>query len=175
MITENKIRNFPSGIIEKLEIEKQVEIGSNIFATYTSHGKAIIQQQGTKGCTAATTAMLIMDLGIKPNIEALKTRTLADENQMIRDLEEVGLIALSKKCQDLSGLKNIIDKDGSCIVLVTGLEGHVVVVDEVSSNLSTVRLREPYHGWEITVSAEVFLNIWDVHANILQAKKLPLS
>lgn len=35
-----------------------------------------------------------------------------------------------------------------------------MVIDDVSEDLSHVRLRDPYHGWEITVTTKAFLKEW---------------
>jgi hypothetical protein len=150
-----------SEIVEKLDIIKRIEIGSNIYASYTKNGKAIIQQQATRGCTATTAAMLIMDNGKKANLVALRTRNLGNDEDQMRDIQNAGLKAVINSANDLSELRNLIIQNDSCIVSVDGkLGGHVIVVDEVSKDLSKIRLRDPYHGWEITVNSEAFLKEW---------------
>lgn len=160
-------------IKEKLGIVKKVEItpNSQIYAEYTKHEKPIIQQQATRGCTAAVAAMLIMDQGKTPDIVELTTRNLANEEYQIRDIQRAGLIPIQGVASSLSELRNLILQDGSCIVSVNGKIGaHVVVVDEVSEDLSEVRLRDPYHGWEITVTKEAFLNEWGGLGETMQAR-----
>lgn len=150
-----------SEIVEKLDIIKRIEIGSNVYASYTKNRKTIIQQQATRGCTAATAAMLIMDNRKKPDLIALRTRSLAYDQDQIRDIQNAGLKAVINSANNLSELRNLIIQNDSCIVSVSGrLGGHVIVVDEVSKNLCKIRLRDPYHGWEITVNSEAFLKEW---------------
>lgn len=154
-----------SEILEKLEIVKRVVIkrfiDSNLYAEYTRHGKAIIQQQGTRGCTAATAAMLIMDNGKQPDIQQLRIRNLGNDEDQIRDIENAGLIPLTNHAATLSELRDLLSRHGSAIASVHDqLGGHVVVVDEISEDLSQVRLRDPYHGWEITVKSEAFFKEW---------------
>lgn len=150
-----------SEIVEKLPIIRKRELGSGLFAFYTKQGKSIIQQQATRGCTAAVVAMLIMDNGKQPNLKALTTRNLGTEEDQKRDIREAGLEVIVGSAKDLSELRNLIIQNNSCIVSVQGsLGGHVIIVDEVSKDLSTIRLRDPYHGWEITVNKEAFLKEW---------------
>lgn len=166
-----------SEIVEKLDLIKRVKIGSkgfkiglsfaernfdpDIYASCTKHGKAIIQQQGTRGCTAATAAMLIMDNGKKPDLRALESRNLGSDDVQIHDIQKAGLTAIVNSADTLLELRNLIIQNDSCIVSVSGkLGGHVLVVDKVSKDLSKIRLRDPYHGWEITVGSEAFLKEW---------------
>ncbi|MBS0627455.1 MAG: hypothetical protein JSS09_04515, partial [Verrucomicrobia bacterium] len=156
-----------SEIIEKLDIIERENIGlntyigSSIYCSYTKNRKAIIQQQATRGCTAATAAMLIKDNGKKPNLLALQSSYLGNNEKQVRDIQEAGLKAVINSANDLSELRNLIIQNDSCIVSVSGkLGGHVIVVDEVSEDLSKIRLRDPCHGWEITVSREAFFKEW---------------
>ena len=41
-------------------------------------------------------------------------------------------------------------------------------MDDVSEDLQQVRLRDPYHGWEITVSAKAFQSRWKGNQKIIQ-------
>lgn len=159
-------------IVEKLDVVKRAEIGSNIYASYTKNRKAIIQQQARRGCTAATAAMLIMDNGKNPDLLALRGRNIGNDEDQIRDIQNAGLKAAKNSANDLSELRNLIIQNDSCIVTVSGrLGGHVIVVDEVSSDLSKIRLRDPYHGWEITVHSDAFLKEWKGGTAIQIVKK----
>lgn len=149
-------------IIEKLEVIKRVELESEIYASYTKHGKAIVQQQATRGCTAATAAMLIMDNGGNPDCLALQTRNLGSDEAQLGDIQKAGLKGIKNSANNLSELRNLIIQNDSCIVSVSeSLGNHVIIVDAVSQDLSQVRLRDPYHGWEITVTREAFLKEWN--------------
>lgn len=149
-------------IVEKLDIVKKVDIGEGVYAYYTKHGKAIIQQQAMRGCTAATAAMLIMDKGGKPDINALRGRNLGEDEDQIQDMEKAGFKpVLSPEVNGLSELRKLIIKGGSAVVSINGAVGnHVIVVDDVSEDLTKVRLRDPCHGWEITVTAKAFMKEW---------------
>lgn len=48
-------------IVEKLEVVRVKEVEQGFYVGYTAHNKAIVQQQASRGCTAAATSMLIID------------------------------------------------------------------------------------------------------------------
>lgn len=163
-----------SEIIEKLDIIERVEIEHNIYASYTKNRRAIIQQQATRGCTAATAAMLIMDNGKKPDLKNLQCRNLGNDEDQIRDIQNAGLKPVINSANNLLELKNLIMKNGSAIVSISGkIGGHVIVVDEISKDFSMIRLRDPYHGWEITVKKDSFLKEWH-GGKVIQISNLDL-
>lgn len=122
--------------------------------------KHVIQQQATRGCTAAAVTMLLLDHGKEPNRKYLVSTNLGNTTSMTRGIREAGLEAFVHEISPtLSGLRQAIISRGSAIVTLDIEEcgGHVVVVDEITESLDHVTLRDPYHGWAITVSGEVFL------------------
>lgn len=148
-------------IAEVLPILQQRHIGNGIYAYYTQHGKAIIQQQATRGCTAATAAMLSMDHGAKADLFELRDRNLGNHANQIRDLRKAGIIGTLHDAASCSDLRNLILKHGSAIVNGMGsLSGHVYIVDDISEDFNKVRIRDPYHGWEITVKGSAFISSW---------------
>ncbi|MBA3721230.1 MAG: hypothetical protein H0W88_02375 [Parachlamydiaceae bacterium] len=160
-----------SEIVEKLDIVKTKEIAPGISVGYTKYEKAIIQQQATRGCTAAAAAMLIMDNGKNPNLHGLQTRNIGYDDDHVRDFKEAGLLISLNPADSLLGLRTLLIKNGPAIVTICGkLGGHDMLVDEVSEDLSRVRIRDPYHGWEITITAEAFLKEWKP-GEIIQIKK----
>lgn len=146
-------------IVHKSPIVRTRALGEGVYATYTTNRKAIVQQQAARGCTAATAAMLILDHGRLPNVNGLRERNLGNTDDQVRDLEVAGLTAKLTKAATLDELERAIRKNGSAIVSISGSIGsHVVVVDEVSA--VGVRLRDPYHGWEIIVTRAAFEREW---------------
>lgn len=129
----------------------------DVALNYTKYGKAIIQQQAVRGCTAAVTAMLLVDHKKDVNAESLRKRNLGDTDTMLQDLQMGGINGYVAWVSSIQDLRQSLIQNGSAIVHLGGEIGnHVAVVDEVSEDLSSVRIREPYHGWEITVTAEAF-------------------
>lgn len=145
-----------SGINPQLMALLQIR-SQPIYALYTRHNKAVIQQQATRGCTAAVAAMLIVDCGKECSIQELETRNIGKHWQIIRDITNAGLKPVETIIDsNLDRLKEEICRNGSAIVGIVGdIGAHVVVVDEIED--PSVRLRDPYHGWEITVTLAAFL------------------
>lgn len=149
-------------IVRKEKIQREEFGNYNILVRYTTHGKAIIQQQTLRGCTAAAAAMLIKDCGGEPNWDNLRFTDLGGSSTMSQAIQMAGLLPIITTLSErdlLSSLRELIHITGSAIVDVTpaSLGGHVVVVDEISEDLESARLRDPYHGWEITVKASAFI------------------
>ena len=144
---------------------RTVDIGSNVKVDFTENNKAVIQQQAMRGCTAAVVAMLVFDAGKSINMGALKNTNLGDTDTVKGWIEEAGLKPLHTILNNEDGddallkeLQQLLVKHGSAIVKTANdIGGHVVVVDHISDDLQQVRLRDPMHGWEITVTKEGFL------------------
>ncbi|NGX43036.1 MAG: hypothetical protein K940chlam7_01327 [Chlamydiae bacterium] len=143
-------------ILQIHKIIEEKEIGRHVSAGISENGKHVIQQQGTRGCTAAVAAMLIMDHGKQPEILELISRDLGTEQDTIRDIKNAGLEHILHAVADFEKLKPLLDDHGSAIVTIEDkmLGSHEVVVDEITGE--SVRLRDPYHGWEITVTLKAF-------------------
>ncbi|VHO03289.1 papain-like cysteine protease family protein [Candidatus Rhabdochlamydia sp. T3358] len=160
---------------ELLEECKNLNTGEEekVYIEFTQNNKAIIQQQATIGCTAATAAMLIKDRGGKPDFSTLQCRNLGNDEDIQQDIQNAGFRPMITRLipNSLPKLRKQLLEYGSAIVSIWDPQagGHSIVVDEVSKNLSQVRLRDPYHGWEITVSAEVFQSRWiDLDCTVIQ-------
>lgn len=52
---------------------------------------------------------------------------------------------------------------------------HYIVIDAISDDLKSVRIRDPYHGWEIDVRAEAFIKHLghDISRGIVALKSKP--
>lgn len=126
---------------------------------YTANGKPLILQQATRGCTAAVTAMLIHENGRKINSYELAMRDIGHNYNMKFDIENADLKPKETPCHTMEDLEKLLSQDGPAIVTVSsGIGGHVVVVDEITSK--AVRLRDPYHGWEVSVHRKAFERSW---------------
>jgi hypothetical protein len=152
-------------IIKKENIlsAEPVQEGAAVFARFTMHKKPIILQQGVSGCTAAAAAMLIMDAGGKPSIRELLNRNLGFDDNIMTDIREAKLNPINTETgKNLKELRELLIKNNSSAIVSVGGEAdnHVLVVDAISKDLSQVRVRDPFHGWEITVTAEAFLRRW---------------
>jgi hypothetical protein len=132
-------------------------------------GKWVIFQQGTQGCTAGSSAFLMLDHGVIPRRDVLSGRTGAPMEIVEQDLNAQGLNAIvtlerTVPSADLSALRDLILRNGSAAMRIkfgnhNGI-GHAIVVDDISEDLTRVRLRDPWHGWDITVRGGIFLRNW---------------
>lgn len=168
---------------EIIEVHPSVgirKVGSSqkIEADITALGKVVIQQQAIRGCTAATAAMLIVDHGGEPSTRILRMRNLGTAENIRRDLRRANLrpiltIVSGDQNQRLKQLRSAIEAHGSANISIDGeLGGHDLVVDQIHPDLSKVTLRCPYHGWQITVTAEAF-TLRFRGGTIIQAEKMP--
>jgi len=125
---------------------------------YTEHGNPIIQQQATRGWPAAVTAMLIYENNKKINHSLI--RVYLDfmlTIEMEADIERANLIPLTSKCNSLEELQQLLKENGSAIVIVcVGGRDHGVIVDAITDR--SIRIRDPYHGWEVDIKREAFEN-----------------
>lgn len=154
---------------------RRERIAPNVFAEYTGNRKAIIQQQAQRGCTAAAVAMLVKDDRRDPDVQYLGTTNLGNTDEMMAHLRAAGLTPVLRRSETLQDLRDKLLDMGSAIVTIDDLEigGHTVVVDKIPSGLYEVRLRDPYHGWEITVTADSFMRRWDKET-IIQVEPFPV-
>ncbi len=112
-----------------------------------------------------------MDNGKKPNIEELQSRNIGDDGHIVADINAANLTPLVSNANSLQELQDIIAKNGSAIVTLIGeVGGHVIVVDDVDLKTSKIRIRDPYHGWEITITDKAFLKEWK-GGSVIQALK----
>lgn len=144
-------------VIKEIPLEK----ASSIFAEITDRKKHLIQQLGIHGCTAAATAMLLIDSEEEVDIRSFKERKFGTASQMVLDIEKGKKRALLTQIPEkLEGLRTHIDKFGSAILPINDrkIGGHVIVLDNISPDLLLAEIRDPYHGWAITVKASV---LWE--------------
>ena len=178
-------------------VKPMTQTFNGIEVKYSQNNKPIIRQAATRGCTAAATAMLICEHKKNVNLAYLKSRNLGDDEDMITDIQRAGLRPILTpcntlmadrntshgyfgrisnalytiynriQCNSLDKLKEAIKNNGSAILCVDkGIGGHVVVVDHITN--THVRIRDPYHGWEIDVSRKDFQESWQKCSNIIQ-------
>tara|TARA_A100001015_G_scaffold316036_1_gene429326 strand:+ start:4725 stop:5717 length:993 start_codon:yes stop_codon:yes gene_type:complete len=125
----------------------------------TEQGKWVMVQPARRACTAAATAMLILDKGGQVDIPALLSRNLGEIENMVSDIEKAGLIPLvtHTKGRSLEELNEHLKAHGPAIVSVGGEIGnHVIIVDAVHDD--GVDIRDSFHGWSVKITKEAFLS-----------------
>jgi hypothetical protein len=133
-------------------------------AIYEENGRHFhtIQQQASRGCSAGAAAMLILDLGRHlSDYNALWGRSLSDHRAVRGDIATAGLTPLVHEFEPnltreerAEILENLLRSYGPAVVAISDNEvgGHFIVVDSIDANQAIVR--DPYHGWRITVTRE---------------------
>lgn len=142
---------------EILEVHPIIKLENKDGVRYgvDNRGRAVVHQPGARSCTAAVTAMLILDMGAKASCRALDSRNLGQLETKLMDIREAGLKPVTTQVADVEGLDAQIRKLGPAIVSVGGeVGGHVMVVDSVDLVNKTARIREPFHGWSITITLD---------------------
>jgi len=127
---------------------------------YTEHGNPIIQQQETGSCAAAVDAMLIYENNKKIN-HSLSQHS-ADIMDRTDNIKRANLTPLTSKCNSLEELQQLLKENGSAIVIVkvrgVNVRGgdYGVIVDAITDR--SIRIRDPYHGWEVDIKRKAFEN-----------------
>ena len=129
-----------------------------------SDGRAVIQQYGMRGCGAAALAMMQIDNGVSPSLRNLLDTNLSHLDSLTETLRRNGLSAvyemiplyqLHDKHEWWNRVENIIEEHGSAMCSISGeIGGHLIVVDKFSLDDDYAKVRDPYHGWSIELSAK---------------------
>jgi hypothetical protein len=141
----------------------------DIPVRYTANNKPIIMQQATRGCTAAVTAMLIYEQTKQFDEHDVLYRNLGNDADKQRDFEKAKVPFITTECFSIEELQSQIIKNGSAIVSVDSCGAHVILVDEITEK--SVRIRDPYHGWEIDIKRSAFEACWSKENRIFQVKR----
>jgi hypothetical protein len=141
----------------------------NYFIKYavSENSKIVIQQQAIKSCGHTCAFMLLKDEGLSPNPKLLFGH-LTKENTLKKIIEAYGFKEFNKSLKTLEKedflqmLRKNISHNGSAIIEIFGMEkgqigGHAIICDEISEDLGFARIRDPWHGWEITIKSEALL------------------
>lgn len=136
----------------------------------TTSGKAVLQQQSVRGCTAACVEMLRADQGFRVDWNRMKAMNLGTNETMSAQLRLSGIEL--KVCERVSfdALQDLLNKYGSAIVGVqTDIKAHAVILDRINLKEKYVDLRDPYHGWAVRVTLEAFQKAIGSHTETIQA------
>lgn len=155
-----------SEIVDKSRIVKSIthrekEFNWTITVNYSKHGKAIMQQRTPDGSLETAKGMLALDQGIPLDIKRLSGKK--------SDMPPTAMVFIENRLSLLKTLQALIKKNGSAIVKVNGPIGkHHVVVDDISPDFKNIRIRDPFHGWEITLEESVFYAMWIKEETVCQ-------
>jgi hypothetical protein len=142
----------------------------------TESGKHVILQQSGKSCVPTCVAMLVLDHAKAPNYRALQCINLASASQACEWMEQAGLVPLLTWIDNSQNtariLRDCLRENGPGVLSIDHPEirGHVVILDEISETENTAIVRDPYHGWSLTIKLDSLLSWCDQHDYFLQVQ-----
>lgn len=138
-------------------------IGHQLQFGKTDDGRHVIQQLGMRSCGASVTNMVLLDMGLKPDIESEHITNLSNNDKLIADFTRAGASKVAERTvaynlpwqQKLEFLTNELAKGGPLILAVGGeIGGHYIILDRIDTKTGLASIRDPYHGWAIQCSAD---------------------
>lgn len=148
--------------------------GESLRFGINEFGRAVIQQQALRGCTAAAANMLIHDNNRPVDLKDLRNSNLGNENTMAFAIIRAGLkpVLTTMASRSMRRLEDLISQNGPAIISVGGeIGGHVIVVDAIDYNAETARIRDPYHGWDITIDLNALRHRVSPNDTIVQVER----
>ncbi len=138
----------------------------------TEQGKHVILQQSVHSSISTCLAMLILDQGRTPNYQTMEGSHIDDHIWVMDWIKEAGfnpkltplfngrnqleiLVQRLEQRQNGPGLLSICHPD---------IGGHAVVVDAISTRANTATIRDPLHGWMLTMKLNTLIP-WMDHAS----------
>jgi hypothetical protein len=142
-----------------IDLEKETEKAEKAISI-TREGKHVILQQALRSCVPTCVGMLVLDHGKIPNYFDIANADLANEQLAEMWFKEAGL---ASKCSYLDRKKTTLvqslNNHGPGILSINhpDVGGHVIILDEISIQKQTATIRDPFHGWMITVRLQSLL------------------
>ncbi|MBI2810199.1 MAG: hypothetical protein HYX67_05145 [Candidatus Melainabacteria bacterium] len=156
-------------VIDPVDIKIHKIDGEDFVVYYTPEGRPCGFQQNDNGCTAGTSAMLILHNGKLPSMKILKERegTYGAE-QIPKDLQNAGLDPIVtdryQMGNNLQGLRKQLLVHGPAFISlrykVDADFSHAIVVTEISEDLKRVRIQDPWNAWDAIVDGQAFEKLW---------------
>jgi hypothetical protein len=156
------------------------------FKKISENNNTVIQQASFKSCGQTCLCMLLLD----HNLQAPLALINEGESSTIKNLQDLlsqfnvknnaKKIETTNSDEFLLSLKKEISLNGPCILSIQGLKegrigGHFIIVNEIFDDFNKIRIRDPFHGWEITITKAAFLDsIFDVFNKIYVIKILQI-
>ena len=144
----------------------------------TENGKHVILQQAVKSCVPTCIGMLALDHGKPVNYEAIKIINLANQDDAIRWTKEAGLTPkitmLFTEINHEAILTQCLKENGPGMLAIDHpiLGGHAIIVDSMSRDTNTANIRDPFHGWALTIRLDDLLS-WKPHYFLQIEEPLP--
>lgn len=137
---------------------------SSKVVALTKDGKHIVWQQAIRSCVPTAISMIALDRG-KVFLAKEITYPVTSTQTMFRYIRKAGFepvvhVLRGAAIDKVRALEALIAQTGSGLLhlIHPDLKSHMVVLDEISLEKRRVTLREPYHGYMITISLLPFMN-----------------
>jgi hypothetical protein len=130
----------------------------------TEDGRHIILQQACKSYMPTCVAMLVLDHGKKPNYNLIKTTSSATDSHAIKWIQEAGLKPKTTQIPSSGNVENLLScclsEHGPGILSIDHpiIQGHGVVLDEISVEKNHAKIRDSFHGRSLTLKLDVLLS-----------------
>lgn len=156
-ISQVKVRDYQQSQIQEESYWaasfKNLEKNYKAIAV-TDSGKHVILQQNCQSCGHACMGMLLLDRNKTPDFSAIKYKTWTNDEAFEALAQKQGLKATLTKVVKIEVLKEKLKAQGPGILGINApaINGHYIILDEISGETATIR--DPFHGWMITISLE---------------------
>lgn len=157
---------------EILRIEEPVRvecIQEDLYKGIYSDGTCIIQQPGVRACVYTTAAMLLTDRGVKFDFEALFSTNLTTDSGLDDLLKKYGFTL----CQTyINDHEEWFSKEQGPLfagIISDSIGAHKVIIDVVAKD--RVLMRDPNHGWRITMTRERFFSMTPTFQTLLKIEE----
>ncbi|MDP1609074.1 MAG: hypothetical protein Q8L98_07160 [Chlamydiales bacterium] len=147
----------------KKSVCRNIEYGLFALAK-TFDDRHVIFQSGLE---ASCAAMLIMDLGKTPDLKALNCLLLGDDLESYIKRSELIPVKTELSTDDVMGkireIQKLIHKNGPGIFMISTYHYPFIidqiVIDRHSEAEGAVDIRDPHHGWAITVTLKALKDL----------------
>jgi hypothetical protein len=166
--------------ISKIISSKRIfeNVAMLVFIKLSENNKIVLQQAALKSCGQTCVCMMLLDLNLSAPLNLINegetSKIQCLEQLLIKNsaVSKITRISTADPDEFLFILKKKILSNGSCILSIQGLNdgrigGHFIIVDEISDDLNKIRIRDPFHGWEIIIKKIAFLDsVHDIYNKI---------
>lgn len=151
-----------------------------VALTQGDEPKHVILQQGIKSYIFTCIAMIALDRGKTPNYTGIHYSETMNRCHAYLKVEGVGLSPILThfyKTQhvDICGvLTRCVHENGPGVLIIIhpNIGEHAVVLDAISERENTAMIRDPFHGWSLTMHLSILLSwVNEDLSYFLQAKR----
>lgn len=145
----------------------------------TENGKHVILQQAAKSCVPTCVAMIVLDHGKTPDYEAISKTNLPKKEQASVWVKKAGLTPVLTELEDPQNTTKVLiqclQENGPGILQISQskLSGHTIVLDAISETANTAIIRDPFHGWSLTIRLDALLSWIGNREYFLQVQSAP--